>query len=446
LVLTCGLIAGGGYLINKELLSNSVKASQPKVTSERSQESRIETIHPKKMTAERTTTQPGSIYAFESVQLYPGVTGYLKTLHVDIGDRIKKGQVLAKVDVPELEKQVERCASTIDQANARVIQMKARVVSAKAELDAVKASVPQAEAVAKSKSAELRFRQKQLERMRDLFATNSIDERTVDEKIELRDAAREAEIAANEMVTSVKAKVVATAAKIQQAEADVQEAEAEVKVAKAEHEKAQVLVQFATITAPFDGIVTERNFFPGDFVRAATESESRGPLLTVQRTDLMRVVVQVPDRDVPYCEPGEQATVEVDALPGNYFPAKVSRVARSEDKETRLMRVEIDLPNVSGKICNGMYGRVTILLAKQEVLTIPSSCLTGKPQEGKSSVFVVINGKAHSTPVMLSNDNGSQVTVLSGLSASDQVILHANRLTEGTPVSGKSVEVSSNIH
>ena len=404
-------------------------------------------IHPQTDKMERTSSQPGSVQAFESVQLFAGVSGYLKTQTVDIGSLVQgprfddkgkqtqPGQVLATVDVPELEKQVERCASVVEQNLARVAQMKARVTSAKAELVAAQAAVPEAEANAKSKAATLRFREKQLKRFKELAANGSIDERLVDEETERRDAAVEAYIAATEAVNSAKARVASTAAKIEAAEADTAEAEAEVKVAQAELDKARVFVQFATISAPFDGIVTQRNFFPNDYVRAAGEGGTSKPLLTVQRTDLMRVVVQVPDRDVPYCKVGNPATVEIDALPGEKFPAKVSRTAQSEDAETRLMRVEIDVPNPTGKITNGMYGRVTIFLEKSNLLSIPSSCLVGRMQDGKGSVYVVRDGHLHLTVVQIGSDNGLTVGIASGLKPDDAVVVHTSGgMADGTPV------------
>jgi RND family efflux transporter MFP subunit len=382
----------------------------------------VNVVHPHEGEMDRTTKQPGSVQAFESVQLYAGVSGFLKAQSVDIGDRIKQGQVLAQVDVPELEKQVQRCASVVDQADARVTQAKARAVSARADFDAAKATVPRAESLLKSKTAELRYRQQQLDRMRELAALKSIEDKLVDEHTSQRDAAHEAEIAAHEGVTSAKANVAASAAKIQAADADVVESEAEVKVAKAELEKAQVLVRYATITAPFDGVVTERNFFVRDFVRAAHEG-SHAPLLTVQRTDLMRVIVQIPDRDVPFCDPGDPAIIEIDALPDEkILRAKVSRVAESEDSATRLMRIEIDVPNPTRKIRNGMYGRVTIILEKSSVLSLPASCVFGRFESGKGSVFVVRDGKAVRVPVRYSDDNGIRVGIISGLKPGDHVV------------------------
>src|SRR5262249_19235561 len=123
---------------------------------------RVEVIVPTKGQMDRTTSQPGSLRAFESVRLYAGVPGYLKTLAVDIGGHVTKGQVLAQVAVPERQKKVERLKAAVGQANARVAQMVAGVTSAHAELNAARAAVPQAEALAKSKAAALRFRERQL--------------------------------------------------------------------------------------------------------------------------------------------------------------------------------------------------------------------------------------------------------------------------------------------
>src|SRR5262249_24585772 len=133
----------------------------------------VNVVHPRSGDMDRTTKQPGSVQAFESVQLFAGVAGFLKAQSVDIGDRIKRGQVLAVVDGPELEKQVQRCLSLVDQANARVTQAKARADSTRADWDAAKAAVPRAESLLKSKTAELRYRQQQLDRMRELAALKS---------------------------------------------------------------------------------------------------------------------------------------------------------------------------------------------------------------------------------------------------------------------------------
>jgi HlyD family secretion protein len=396
----------------------------------------VKVIHPKKGLLERLSTQPGSIQAYESVKLYAKVPGFLKKQTVDIGHRVKRGQVLAIVDVPELESQLKRNSAAVRQAQSRIVQMKARVASARADLLAAKASVTRAEAADKSAAAWVRYRLLQQRRMEALFASRSIEEKLVDEAKEHYETAVETELSAKETITANKAKVSACEAKIDQALADVTEAEAEVEVAEAELEKVQVQVAFATITAPFDGVITTRSLNPGDYVRSANEGGANVPLLTVDRTDLMRVVVQVPDRDVPFTDPGNDAFVLIDALPGRKLPAKVSRIASFEDPQTRLMRVEIDLPNPTGKIRHGMYGQVTIILDQdKDHFSIPSTCVTSKQEDGKATIYVVRDGHAHQVSVRLGVDNGLRVSVLDGLTADDEVILNpGNTLSDGVEV------------
>ena len=196
------------------------------------------------------------------------------------------------------------------------------------------------------------------------------------------------------------------------------------------------MVQFATITSPYTGVITYRAKFPGEYVKAATDAGSSLPLLTVERTDKMRVVYQMPDRDVPYCNVGDRAVVEIDALPGPPLEAKVSRMADSEDPTSRVMHVEIDLENPTGKIAQGMYGHVTIYLDQgADLLSVPSSSLTGKEVQGNSAVFVVRNGKAHVTPVVVGTDNGVRVAILKGLKADDEVVVHPDgELVDGADV------------
>lgn len=400
----------------------------------------VKIVHPMKGVLERLSTQPGSIQAYESVNLYAKVPGFLKVQNVDIGSRVKKNDVLAVVDVPELEANVQRNRAAVEQARSKVRQMKARVASARADRVAADSAVVQAAATAKSSAAWVRFRALQHKRMKDLFATRSIEEKLVDESKERYEASVETELSAKAAIETTRAQVIARVAKIDAALADEEEADSEVLLTQAELRKAEVLLSFATIRAPFDGVIVARNLFVGDFVRSANEGGTREPILTVQRTDLMRVVVQIPDRDVPYADIGDTAIVEIDALSGSKLTAKIARMAQSEDPQTRLMRVELDLPNPTGKICHGMYGKVTIVLDKStDQFSIPSSCLVGKTQEGVGAVYVVLDNHAHLIQVRLGIDNGVRVAVVDGLKAEDEVIQQpGNELTEGSIVNASA--------
>src|SRR5262249_54469064 len=197
----------------------------------------------------------------------------------------------------------------------------------KAELLAKQAKIKQAEAAIKTATAWRRFRQKQFERIEYLAKRDSIDGRALDESHEHLNAAIETENTAKASLDTAKAEVAAAEAAIKQAQADVLEANAEVEVAQARVEKAEIMVGFSEIRAPYDGIVTQVRNVEGSYVRAASEGGNSLPLVTIERSDLFRVVVQVPDRDVPFCDPGDAAVVEIDALPRKKFPARVSRIA-----------------------------------------------------------------------------------------------------------------------
>lgn len=402
----------------------------------------VKVVHPSRAVIERITVQVGSIQAYETVSLFAKASGFLKTQNVDIGDKVKKGQILAIVDVPELEKQVERNAAAVDQAKARVSQMRTKISITKADLEAAKAKEIEANANAKSATAWVKFRSRQYDRMKELFSLKSIEEKLVDETKERYEAAVETENASHAAISTAKANIVAMAAKIDQAIADVEVALAEVKVAEADLAKTKVQFEFATIHAPFDGIITHRSLFPGDYVRSPSEGGGNAPLLTIQRTDRMRVIVQIPDREVPYTDPGDLAYVEIDALPGEKIPAKVSRISQSEDPQTRLMHVEIDLPNAKGNIRQGMYGRVTIILDKSsDQLSVPSGCLVGKSGQGRGWVYLVRDGHVHRAAVKLGLDNGVRVEIVQGLLPDDEVVFQpATSLSEGCEVTTSLLE------
>ena len=161
-----------------------------------------------------------------------------------------------------------------------------------------------------------------------------------------------------------------------------------------------MLLGYTVVTSPYDGVVTKRHFSRGDFVRGADSGGERVPLLAVERTDLMRVVVQVPDRDVPYVTVGDPAALEIDALPGRNFTAKVSRYADSEDPASRLMRTEVDVPNPDGVLRRGMYGRATLTLATGADAR-RCGCRPGRVDKSgkKPTVRVVRDGAVRAVPV-----------------------------------------------
>lgn len=391
---------------------------QPEVLS-------VKVVHPWRGAIERSTVQVGTVEAFDSVKVFAQASGYLKKQAVDIGASVKKGDVLAVIDCPVLEKLVEKNSALVELASQRVKQMKAKVEIAKADVEASKAQVVLAEANAMASNAWVTFRTLQHQRVKDLFASRSIEEKVVDESKERLEAAKESANAAKASIATAKAQVGSSNAKVHLAEADLGEAESQVKVARAEFERTCVQLAYATVVAPFDGKITERILVPGAFVHSAAEGGSSQPLFTIERTDLMRVVVQIPDEDARHADKDDPVTFEITALQGEKFATKIARVAGAEDRRTRMMRVELDIPNPKGLINPGMYGKATILLHKAtDRLVIPRNCVVGKIAGDKATVYVNRDGKAQRVPIKVGVDNGVRIEVLDdGLKTTDEIVL-----------------------
>lgn len=403
---------------------------------------RVAVVKPRKGGIARTTTQPGTMESFDFADLYAKVSGYVKTQSVDIGDRVSTGDVLVEIDAPEFDEALHEAEAAQAQAEAQVTQMKARVSTAEAEFDAAESNIALVEADLAKSESYLSFREIQFERVSHLYKLKSIDERLVDEKHEQRDSAQAAVNSARAAILSAKSQAIAAKARVASAEADVVDAEAKVRLAKSRVSRAQVFVNYTKIVSPYTGVVTRRSFHVGDFIRAADQGGSV-PLLTVARTDLMRMVVQIPEREIFYTDRGDSAIVELDGIPGVRFTGAVSRIAQSEDRVSRSMRTEIDLKNTSNQFRDGMFGRVTIVLQEAaKGLTVPSSSLVANRKSKKDSVYVVREGKLHLVHVEVGQDDGIRAEIVSGLSADDRVVARpGNDMTQGMAVEAEETVV-----
>jgi RND family efflux transporter MFP subunit len=201
------------------------------------------------------------------------------------------------------------------------------------------------------------------------------------------------------------------------------------------------------VYSPYDCTVTVRNFHVGAFIRSP-EQGGQIPILAVDRTDIIRVKVQIPEREIPHIQPGDVATIRFDALPGKEFTAPVARIAESEDPATRAMLAEVDLPNPDGIIRDHMYGRAEITLDESpQGVTIPSACLVGDAVNGQSQVFVVENGHAQLRKIEVGRDTGKEVEVLSGLGVGDAVIMRPpGSLLDGAEVATSTPAAKVAVH
>jgi len=408
----------------------------------------VEVAHPRKGGLALTTDQAGSVQAFEHADLYAKISGYLKLQNIDIGDTVKRDQILAEIDDPEILKAVDQMRAMVETAKAKVKIADARTKSAEADVKASKALVTQSQVGVVTQEANVSLRSKQLVRIQGLVQRGAVEEKLQDEELDKFEAAKSGERYARATVLSSQAQEAAKQADLEMAKADVQEAKANVEVAEANLGKAQVLASYTRITSPYDGVVTRRTYHRGDFVRSAEEGGGV-PLLSVARTDKMRVVLPVPDRDVPFVDRGDPAVVRLDALRGEEFKGAVDRVASTEDPESRNMRTEVDLPNPSGRLKEGMYGRVTLLLqpAAPTGVTIPSSALIRQNTQGEGSVYLVRDGKARKVNVRVGSDNGVETEITEGLKPEDEVVIRYNgAIGDGTPVTPEMSQVAKADH
>ena len=408
----------------------------------------VDVVRPAKGGMAHVSAMTGSVYPFESAELYAKVSGYLKTqsievegvtVPVDIGLHVQKGQVLAVIEDPEILAEAERASADLEQARAQATQAEAHIETARADVKAAEAAVTQAQAEVGRDTAKRSETEKAYGRYKGLRSLSAVEQDVVDQRQDAFESAVAAESASKATVMSTQAQLKAAEAKVQQAIADRDAAKAAVDVSRAQLKKARALADYTNIRSPYTGVVTHRNYFPGDFVRSAAEGNSL-PLLTVARNDVVRVVTKISDPDVPYADVGDPAIITLDALRGVKLRGKIARMAEAEDPTEKTMRVEIDLPNgpndpSRGRIRPGMYGLATITLQPaSDRLTIPSACLTDQVDDTRAHVYVIREGKAHLVAVSTGADNGIRVEIISGLSADDRVVVNPTAVAEGQAV------------
>lgn len=327
----------------------------------------VSVVRPNTKPVTQTLALPGSLEPYERAELHSRVTGYLKTIRVDVGDRVQQGDVLAELSLPEMASQLRLAEAQVTAAGARL---------EKAQADA------------------------------ELEASN---ERRLAELRRLEPGA----------VTGQEVEVAASKAKVAAAQREV--ARAEQATAAAEGERWRSLLAYSTIRAPFGGIVTARYADPGALVVAGGSNGSR-PVAEVSRTDLLRLVLSVPESVAPFTAPGRRLSFAVDAVPGRSFEGEIARVAGALARDTRSMRAEIDVDNHEGLFKPGMYAKVRLELREiPNAVTLPARSL--RSIGGETAVYVVEDGTARRLPVSILMDDGAEVVVAAALDPETPVIV-----------------------
>jgi RND family efflux transporter MFP subunit len=372
----------------------------------------------------RVTTQPAHVEAFEQTDVYSKASGFVEQVAVDIGDRFTKGQVLAKLWIPEMDQERERKQAGVEQARAAEGQAEARIVAAQAQAAAAAAKLDEVKSLVAQQEAEVEFRRAEHERISQLVSKGSINAALQDEKANQRRAAESALAAARAGVRTAAANVEVAKAEIVRAQADQVLYQALMKIAEAELKQTEILIQYAEIRAPYDGTVTRRWVDTGDFVASAANGRPEQPLFSVVRVDKLRIHVDVPEADSSLIQNGQSAVLVVDALKGRSFEGQVTRTAGALNSSTRTLRVEVDLDQPDELLRPGMFGELTITLAERaNTLMIPAKCLRYAGRQ--PFVLCVENSIVNKRPVKVGFSDGTRTEILEGLAADDRVVLES---------------------
>jgi RND family efflux transporter MFP subunit len=197
---------------------------------------------------------------------------------------------------------------------------------------------------------------------------------------------------------------------------DYDNAQTALKVAASNYQTARTQLGYAAITAPFSGFITRRYLDPGALVNSTSST-----LFTLMDLDMIKIIVNVLEKDVPRISEGTKAVVVVDAYPGKEFVGKIARLSQSLDLSTRTMPVEVDVPNADHILKPGMFASASLIVGENaNALTIPTQALL-KDVKG-DFVYVATGGVAKRTGVSTGAEHQSRTEILSGLSDQDSVI------------------------
>jgi len=327
---------------------------------------------------------PGQLDPYESVEIYPKVTGFVKSIRVDRGSRVRTGEAMAELEAPELVAQRAEAQSRLQAAEAELA-----VAQSKADADA-----------------------STFEKRKAASATPGV-------------------VAGNDLLVAQKA-----------VEADRSRIAAAQQTAEAARQALQSITHvedYLRVTAPFNGVVTERNVHPGTLVGPNSGPAASTPMVRVVQNDRLRLVVPVPEAYIAGIVPGRKMSFTVSAYPGQTFSGTVARIAQSVDVKTRTMAVELDVMNRDGRLTPGTFCQVQWPVHRP----VPSLMVPGGSvgsTTDRTFVLRVRNGKTEWVDVKTGLVSGSLTEVFGDLSPGDQIAVRGtDEIKPGTEVQVKEV-------
>jgi multidrug efflux pump subunit AcrA (membrane-fusion protein) len=356
--------------------------------------------------------QPGyNIEAFEQTPIYAKIAGYVRKIHFDIGDLVRKDDILAELYVPEMHVELKQKEALVSQAEAEITQAKETAAAAEASFRSAVARVKEAESSRERSQAEVKLTKSRYERFLRAQAGGILDKDSIDETRYGFEAASAGLSEVEAKINSAQAARDEARAKLNKALADVEVARAHFEVAKENRDHVKTLLGYTKLPAPFDGVVTQRYVNDGHLVQPSASGSMKGePLFVVEQTDPVRVFVNVPELEAYLVRKDTPAVIRIPALQGQEFRGTVTRTSSSLDPRSRTLRTEIDLPNPERRLQSGMYVYVDIVVEHPNVWTLPATAVATQAEQ--TFCYLVENGKAIRTPIRIGIRGDKLVEVL----------------------------------
>ncbi|MBU3889548.1 efflux RND transporter periplasmic adaptor subunit [Methylosinus sporium] len=322
---------------------------------------------------------PGQTLAWEQARLFARATGYIAERRVDIGSKVKQGDLLVRISAPDLDQQYSQALAQLALNKAQLLQSKAQVEQNKANLNLAKLTY--------GRSSQLVKNNYESKQNNDINAAN----------------------------------VETQAASLQSAQAGVEVAQANIAAAQANVDRLKELVGFKDVAAPFKGVVTARNIEVGDLVSA--DANSGTPLFSMARDDIMRVQVSVPQSEAAGLVDGLEAKVLPPEMPGKSFKGRIARNASSLAAASRTLLTEVDVPNPTGELRPGMFVRVVLDIPRpRPLVNIPApSILFGA--DGPRVAVIDKDDVVRMAKIGITRDFGTNVDVDQGLTGDETIAL-----------------------
>ena len=331
----------------------------------------------------RQITLSSELVPFQEIDVYAKESGYVKKLAVDYGTHVKAGQVMAVLEIPELEAQLQEDQAEIKNAGNQVTRAQHELARYQAQYNALHLQYTRLNGVFESQPG----------------------------------------IVAQQEVDDAQGKDLAASSQVDAGQASLEASQSQLAVARAKLLHDQNLFDYSRITAPFSGVVTERYANLGTLMQAGTGSSTQAiPLVKLSQDDLFRLVIPVPESYVKYIKIGDPVNVRVPSL-NRTFPGKVARFSVDVRADTRTMHTEVDVPNPQRVLLPGLYAEAELEFdQKLNISSIPVQALNH--EHDNTTVFVVTpDGLLQERTVQVGMQTSSDVEIVSGLDEGEEVVV-----------------------